>query len=196
VLGVTGKYCSGKNALVSFLKDRGFSEIDVDGVGHRILEGDGVKAELRRHFGPDIFDQAGAIDRRALGQRVFRDSRELRELEAIVHQPMVADVEATLKRMSGPVVINAAVLFRMGLQRLCEAVICVRAPLIQSLIRARSRDGACLIRAIRRLRSQRGICPKLNGNGVDIYYVDNNRGLDHLHAQILEILREKGQQAR
>ncbi|MBN2553578.1 MAG: dephospho-CoA kinase [Spirochaetales bacterium] len=193
MLGVTGKYCSGKNALVSFLKQRGFSEIDVDGVGHRILAVPEVKARLRLRFGAGIFEPEGAIDRAALGRRVFRDPRELRELETIVHPPMIAEVEASLKRLSGPVVINAAVLFRMGLQRLCQAVVCVRAPLIQRLKRARSRDGASLIRMIRRLRSQRGICPKYNENGVDIYYVDNDRGLDHLHAQILEILREKGQ---
>jgi hypothetical protein len=44
------------------------------------------------------------------------------------------------------------------------------------------------------LRSQRGICPKLNANGVDIYYVDNDRGLDYLQTQIHTILREKGQE--
>ena len=194
MLGVTGKYCSGKNALVSFLKQRGFSEIDVDRVGHRILGIPEVKARLGLRFGAGIIGPEGAIDRAALGRRVFRDSGELRELEAIVHPPMVAEVEGLLKRLSGPVVINAAVLFRMGLQRLCQAVVCVRAPLIQSLKRARSRDGASLIRVIRRLRSQRGICPKFNENGVDIYYVDNDRGLEHLHAQIREILMEKGRQ--
>ena len=173
-----------------------FSEIDVDRVGHRILERSGVQAELRRHFGADIFTSQGVIDRRALGQRVFRNPRELRTLEAIVHPPMVGEVEGDLQRLDGQVVINAAVLFRMGLQRLCDAVVCVRAPLIQRLKRARRRDEVTLMQMLRRMRAQRGICPKLNANGVDIYYVDNDRGLDHLHTQILKILREKGQENR
>ncbi|UCF98262.1 MAG: dephospho-CoA kinase [Spirochaetaceae bacterium] len=193
---MTGKYCSGKNALVSFLLNKGFSEIDVDRVGHRILADPEVKSQLRRSFGSEIFSSEGAIDRPVLGGRVFRDFHELRRLESIVHPPMVEEVKRSLQRLSGPVVVNAAVLFRMGLEDLCDAVVCVRAPLIQRLKRARRRDGASLMQVLRRLRAQRGICPKLNANGVDIYYVDNDRGLDHLHTQILKILREKGQENR
>jgi dephospho-CoA kinase len=196
VLGVTGTYCSGKNTLVSIVRELTYSEIDVDRVGHVILNDDGVKRELRRRFGADIFSREGEVDRRILGRRVFRHSAELRALEAIVHPPMAAEVEGSLKRLEGRVVINAAVLFRMGLERLCDAVICVRAPLMQRLQRARRRDRVGLIQAIRRMRSQRGICPKLNANAVDIYYVDNDRGLDHLRTQILTILREKGQENR
>jgi dephospho-CoA kinase len=82
----------------------------------------------------------------------------------------------------------------MGLERVCHAVVCVRAPLLQRVCRARRRDGSKLIRILRCMRAQRGICSKLNANAVDIYYVDNDRGLDHLHTQILKILREKGQE--
>ncbi len=193
VLGVTGKYCSGKNALVSFLQPLGFTEIDVDKVGHQLL-GDGkVKEKLRRHFGSEIFTEEGTVDRRALGQRVFRDVRELHMLESIIHPPMVRQVELMLEKLSGCVVINAAVLFRMGLERVCHVVVCVRAPLVQRIKRSRRRDKSKLIRISWRMRAQRGICSKLNANGVDIYYVDNDRGLDHLHTQVLKILREKGQ---
>jgi len=82
----------------------------------------------------------------------------------------------------------------MGLESLCDVVICVRAPLMQRLQRALRRDGGSLPQVMRRIRAQRGICPKLNANGVDIYYVDNDLGLDHLRTQILAILREKGQE--
>ena len=190
---MTGTYCSGKNTLVSFLKESGFSEIDVDRVGHQILDDGGVGAQLRRRFGAGIFTPQGSIDRRVLGQRVFRDPGELRALESIVHPPMVREVEHVLERMEGRTVINAAVMFRMGLERLCDVVVCVRAPLIRRLKRARRRDGVTLFQMLRRMRAQRGICPKFNANGVDIYYVDNDRGLDHLHTQILKILTEKGQ---
>jgi dephospho-CoA kinase len=193
---VTGKYCSGKDAVVSCLIELGYEEIDADRVGHAVLHDIRIKTELRRRFGPEIFTPEGQIDRRLLGQRVFRHPRELRALESIVHPPMVGEVRHRIEKLSGPVVINAAVLVRMGLHRLCDVVVCVRAPLIARVKRARRRDGASLLQVIRRVRSQRGICPKLNANGVDTYYVDNDRGLDHLRTQILEILREKGQDTR
>jgi dephospho-CoA kinase len=196
VLGVTGAYCSGKNALVGLLKDLNYTAIDVDRVGHEILDDAEVLKKLRRDFGAAIFTPQGRVDRRILGRRVFRDPRDLRVLESIVHPPMVAEVRRLVQRLDGAVVINAAVLFRMQLEGLCDAVVCVRAPLRQRLQRARRRDGAGLIAVLRRMRAQRGICPKLNANGVDIYYVDNDRGLDHLQTQILKILREKGQENR
>jgi dephospho-CoA kinase len=194
VFGVTGKYCSGKNAVTSILIEKGFSEIDVDRIGHGVLERSGIRIELRRRFGDGVFTAAGAVDRRLLGRRVFRNPRELRVLESIVHPPMAEEVRRRVRRLDGRVVINAAVLFRMGLERLCHAVICVRAPLLLRLARARRRDRTGLLHALRRTSRQRGICPKLNGIGVDIYYVDNDRGLDHLHDQILMILREKGRE--
>jgi dephospho-CoA kinase len=192
VLGVTGPYCAGKDTVVSILRDSNFSEIDVDRVGHRVLEVGEVKEMLRETFGAEVFSGDGAVDRRLLGRRVFNDVRELRKLEAIVHPPMVVEVERTLERVEGAVVINAAVLFRMGLQRICHAVICVQAPFFERLRRARRRDGAGFIQVLRRMRAQRGICPKFKSIDVDIYYVDNDRGLGHLHTQILKILREKG----
>jgi dephospho-CoA kinase len=161
-------------------------------VGHRVLEVDEVKEKLRETFGVGIFSGNGTVDRRLLGQQVFNDTRELRKLEAVVHPPMVGEVGRALERVEGAVVINAAVLFRMGLQRFCDAVICVQAPFFERLQRARRRDGAGFFQVLRRMRAQRGICPKFKSIDVDIYYVDNDRGLDHLHTQILKILREKG----
>jgi dephospho-CoA kinase len=180
--------------VTSILIEKGFSEIDVDRIGHRVLERSGIRTELRRRFGAGIFTADDAVDRGLLGWRVFRNPRELRVLEAIVHPPMAVEVQRIVRRLDGRVAINAAVLFRMGLQRLCHGIICVRAPLLRRLARARRRDGTGLLQALRRMSRQRGICPKLNAIGVDIYYVDNDRGLDHLRDQILTILREKGQE--
>jgi dephospho-CoA kinase len=139
-----------------------------------------------------ILGADGEVDRRALGRRVFARRIALRRLESIVHPIMVERVRAQLAREEARVAINAAVLFRMGLDRLCDLVLCVRAPLRARLARARARDGLGTWQALRRLAAQRGICPKLNAPGVDIYYVDNDGGLDALRERTLAILREKG----
>jgi dephospho-CoA kinase len=131
------------------------------------------------------------VDRKALGRRVFRDRRELAALEAILHPRMVERIRAELAAAGGPVVLNAALLFRMGLDRLCSAVLCVRAPCWVRLARARRRDGLRLLPALRRLASQRGICSRLGGPGVDIYYINNAGGVDALRERTLRLLREK-----
>jgi dephospho-CoA kinase len=192
VVGVAGGYCAGKNVVVELLRARGFLEIDVDRVGHEVLELPEARGQLLRRFGGGILGPSGAVDRQALGRRVFASRRELRGLEAIVHPLMAERVRARVQAASGPVVINAAVLFRMGLDRLCDLVICVRAGLLRRLWRARRRDGSGLFRALRRIASQRGICPKSHGTGVDTYYVENNRTREALQARVLALLQRKG----
>jgi dephospho-CoA kinase len=189
---VAGSYCAGKNAVVDILLEQGFREIDVDRVGHEVLREPGVRRRVVECFGAEVLRPDGEVDRWRLGRRVFAHRAALRRLERIVHPPMVEWVRRQVDQEHGRVVINAAVLFRMGLDRLCGLVLCVRAPLWARLARARARDGLNAWQTLSRLAVQRGICPKLIAPGVDIYYVDNDGGLDALRAQILAILREKG----
>jgi dephospho-CoA kinase len=192
VLGVAGSYCAGKNAVISILLEAGFHQIDVDRVGHEVLREPAVRSRVRESFGAGVLGADGEVDRRALGRLVFARRAALRRLESIVHPIMVERVRARLAGEDGRVAINAALLFRMGLHRLCNLALCVRAPLRARLTRARARDGLRTWQALRRLAAQRGICPKLNAPGVDIYYVDNDGGLEALRERTLAILREKG----
>jgi dephospho-CoA kinase len=189
---VAGTYCAGKNAVVAILLEQGFREIDVDRVGHEVLREPEVRRRVAECFGAGVLAPDGEVDRRVLGRRVFGRRAALSRLEAIVHPPMVERVRLRLDRESGRVVINAALLFRMHLDRLCDLALCVRAPLRARLSRAKARDGLSAWQTLRRLASQRGICPKLNAPGVDIYYVNNDGGLDALRERTLAILREKG----
>ncbi len=192
MLGLAGGYCVGKDAVAACLAERGWRIIDVDEVGHRVLREPEARGRVQARFGPEILGADGEVDRKALGRRVFRDRGELAALEGILHPLMVERVRGELAAAGGPVVLNAAILFRMGLDRLCSAVLCVRAPWWARAARARRRDGLKLAQALRRIFSQRGICPKLRAGGVDKYYVDNNRGLDALRERTWRLLREKG----
>ena len=177
------------------LAGQGLRLIDVDRVGHQVLREPAIRERVVASFGRSVLGMDGEVDRRALGRRVFRDRRALRALERIVHPPMVESVRADIASGSGPVLVNAALLFRMGLDRLCDAVLCVHAPLRSRIARARRRDGLGLLATLRRIAAQRGICPKLHGAGVDIYYVGNDRGLDALRERTLRWLsrlRQKG----
>ena len=95
VWGVSGKYCSGKNGVVNILKSCGFKEIDVDLLGHQVLEEQ--KTRVAEHFGREILTGSGGIDRRKLGRVVFTDPAELRVLEGILHPVMVERVEEQVK---------------------------------------------------------------------------------------------------
>ena len=194
--GVAGRYCAGKDVLVAFLKSKGFTEIDCDRVGHQVLAKKSCKNLVVERFGSRVLDEKGEIDRRALGELIFKSGRARKDLERILHPDLVAEVKSRLSsRLSeseGPVVINAAILFRLGLHRFCDQVICVQAPLLVRLSRAMARDRLSIRQALIRILSQRRICPKFKPAGVDIYYIKNKKDLEQLQEQALAILREKG----
>jgi dephospho-CoA kinase len=190
VIGLTGSYCAGKSLAASRLRELGFVEIDLDRLGHAALEL--RKALVTARFGREILGPDGLVDRRRLGAVVFADPAALRDLEAIVHPAMVAEVERLVAAAKAPTVINAAILFRMGLHRLCDLVVCVRAPLPLRLVRAMRRDGIGLAAAARRLMSQGRVCPKTVCPDVDTLTVSNSGSRQRLFARLELALRAKG----
>ncbi len=190
VIGVTGGYCAGKSLAVSRLRELGFAEIDVDRLGHAALQRD--KARVVGRFGPGIVGPDGSVDRRALGRLVFADRPALRALEAIVHPAMIAEVERLLGDRPGRTVINAAILFRMGLQRFCDVIVCVRAPFAMRLMRAIRRDRLGPVGAARRILAQGAVCPKRGSADVDIVYVSNSGSRERLFERLERSLRAKG----
>jgi len=190
IWGVAGKYCSGKNIVVNILKSCGFKEIDVDQLGHQVLEEQ--KTRVAEHFGRKILAENGEIDRRKLGRVVFTDPAELRVLEGILHPVMVERVEEQVKGTEELLVINAALLCYMGLHSLCDLVICVKANPLVRYLRARKRDGLSIPATFSRIFAQKRICSKSNGLAVDIYYIRNNHGFFRVEEEIRAILQDKG----
>jgi dephospho-CoA kinase len=86
------------------------------------------------------------------------------------------------------VVINAAILFRMGLHALCDEVVYVTAPFIQIWKRARDRDGASLFDVLRRLRSQRDVDPQFSHPDADIHTVENHGNREELRRDLAELV--------
>ena len=188
VVGVTGKYCSGKNTVTELLVERGYLEIDVDRVGHDALLSE--EARVIDEFGAAVRGDDGRIDRKALGGIVFDDRAALARLEAIVHPVMVADVRERIDAVRSAaepppgVVINAAILVRMRLDELCDTVIYVRSPFLTRLRRARERDGARLRDVLKRLRSQRDVDPQHSKSHADIQSVQNDDDRKRLLSQL------------
>jgi dephospho-CoA kinase len=171
VAGLTGKYCAGKDCVARLLQSRGFFVIDVDALGHDALRSEA--ARITGAFGRSVIGRDGAVDRKSLGRIVFSDPRALATLESIVHPVMVRRVEDLIAGVTGDVVVNAAILHHMGLHRLCQAVVCVKAPFLLRLVRAMRRDGLPLRVAVSRILAQKGICPQSNDPLVDTYTVCN-----------------------
>lgn len=131
VLGLTGSIAMGKSVAVQLFRRRGVWVWDADAVVHRLLgPGGGAVAAIGEAFRGVVRD--GAVDRVALGQRVFADDGALHRLEAIVHPLVYADrdrfVGIARRARRALVVLDVPLLFETGGAEVCDAVAVVSAP--------------------------------------------------------------------
>jgi dephospho-CoA kinase len=126
MLGITGNIATGKTTIGQMLLELGAARyIDADAVVHELYRpGESIYEAVVREFGPQILAPGGEIDRKALGDIVFRDGEQLRRLEAITHPAVTAAVAAQIMaaHSDAVVVIDAVKLLEGGTGKLCEAV--------------------------------------------------------------------------
>ena len=129
VVGIMGGICSGKTIVAQFFERWGFLRIDADAAAHLLLEDPGIKEELHRLFGDDVFRDDGSVDRGTLSELVFEDREKLSCLNAVIHPGVIGVIEKRIKSSVSPVVVDAALLFETGLDsRFCTHLVFVDRP--------------------------------------------------------------------
>ncbi|MCS7051219.1 MAG: dephospho-CoA kinase [Thermomicrobium sp.] len=156
VIGLTGNIACGKSLVLRELETLGAETIDADQVARRVTApGSPVLAAIVAAFGSSILRPDGSLDRRALGAIVFRDPEALRQLEAITHPVIVAEIRRRIAESDRPVVvIDAIKLFESSLARECDEVWVVTCRPDQQLARLMHRDGLSEEEALARIRAQ------------------------------------------
>lgn len=142
VLGITGGTGCGKTTLLRRAAALGALDIDCDAVYHRLLAADAaLRRALEARF-PDVV-RAGAWDRKALGAVVFGDPAALRDLNAIAHPFVCAEVRRLLRAAADRpfAAIDAVALLESGLGALCGVTVAVTAPPERRAARLVAREG-------------------------------------------------------
>lgn len=106
---LSGGLASGKSAVRLLLAEHGFHTIDADAVGHEVLRRDGPAFDEVARRWPEVID-AGEVDRRSLAQIVFNDPEELAALEGITHPHIFDIINARVKELDVPVIVEIPVL--------------------------------------------------------------------------------------
>jgi dephospho-CoA kinase len=130
-VGLTGGIASGKSTVASILRDRDCMVLEMDPLGHELLEpGQAAYEEVIREFDSSILGPGDAIDRSKLGAIVFADAAKRARLNQILH-PRILDVVqkwfAALDRPGGPefAVVEAALIVESGFHKsLDNLVVC------------------------------------------------------------------------
>ncbi len=144
VLGLTGSIGMGKSTAAAMLRRLGVPVHEADDVVHRLMtQGGSAVAAIGAAFPGVLRD--GAVDRRALGARVFAEDAALRRLEEILHPLVRQDSARFLRRARGRrarvAVLDVPLLFEVGRDRDCDATIVVSAPKFVQRARVLARPG-------------------------------------------------------
>ncbi|MDR3518549.1 MAG: dephospho-CoA kinase [Azospirillaceae bacterium] len=149
IVGLTGSIGMGKTTAAMMLQRMGVPIHSSDAAVHRLLgPGGAAVGPVGRAFPGVVHD--GAVDRRALAERVFGRPDALRRLEAIVH-PLVRAAQNRFLACAAThhariVVLDIPLLFETGADRRVDATICVTAPVFLQRQRVLARPGMTVTR--------------------------------------------------
>ena len=126
-VGLIGGIGSGKSTVSQFLAEMGAVILDADKVGHEALNSDtDIRREVVAAFGKQVLAPNGDIDRRKLGEIVFKNFDSLSRLNQIMHPRMFEIVKAQLEdyQQQGVdvVILEAPILLEAGWTSLVDEV--------------------------------------------------------------------------
>ena len=187
-IGITGSIACGKSTVSNYLKEKGYTIIDADKLGHIALTSDEVKEKLKKSFGLTILEN-NEISREKLGKLVFGNNENLKVLNSIVH-PYIRKIILQLQekhRDERLVFLDIALLFEAGFEDLVEKIIVVHVDEKIQLARLMSRNALSKEQAMFRIESQMSSNDKSKlGN----YVINNSNTKEETYRQIDLILDE------
>jgi dephospho-CoA kinase len=186
IIGLTGGIGSGKSIVAHFLLELGAEVIDLDKVGHDVLDkaGNAYKKAVRE-FGEGILNKDGEIDRTKLGEIVFSNSAVLKRLNKIMHPEIDKTVTKKIKeyRQRGVkvMVLEAAVMQEAAKTSQADEIWVTIAPEPTILGRLKERSGFSDKDVKARIQSQMTNEERIKKADV---VINNDGTLDELKAKV------------
>jgi dephospho-CoA kinase len=182
-IGLTGGIASGKSTVAQLFAARGATVLDTDTIAREVVEpGTPGLAALVAALGGEILDREGRLDRAELRRRVFADAATRREVEAILHPAIVAELEHRSRESTGPYqVFVIPLLVESRLERIVDRILVVDCPEEEQLRRLMARDGESRESALQMLETQATRARRL-AEADDV--IDNGGAAAALSAQV------------
>lgn len=148
-IAITGGIGSGKSYVCSMLRKRGFRVYDCDSAAKRVMsESADVKDKLISLLGADAY-VAGDLNKSLMRKYILSNDTNAKMVNDIVHPAVAADFLSSEIQ-----IMECAILFSSGFDKLVDWVICVSAPYEVRLARIMARDGISREKADAWIRSQ------------------------------------------
>ena len=189
MVGITGGIGSGKSAVTQRFERKGVTVVDADLAARVVVEpGRPALAAIANHFGKNILQADGALDRAALRQRVFADDSERKWLEQLTHPLIGQEIVDQLQAAQSPYAILASPLLLETSQRdLTDLVVVVDVPEEVQIARTMSRDNNDEAQVRRIIAAQMDRQDRLARADI---VIDNSKSLEDLDLTVDELHKE------
>jgi dephospho-CoA kinase len=189
LVGLTGGIGAGKSTVSALLAARGAIVVDADAITRALQEpGQPVLAAIVERFGEGVLDADGRLDRAGLAGIVFADPESLRDLNAIVHPAVSAEIArriAAERDTDHVVVLDVPLLVETGRGGLSGLVV-VDVPTELAIERLVDQRGMSEADARARVAIQASREERLGRADV---VIDNSGTLETLEARVAEVWR-------
>jgi dephospho-CoA kinase len=158
--GLTGGVASGKTTAARMFQELGATIIEADCIGHELLSPPlPAYQEVVRHFGREIVNAAGEIERSCLAAKVFSDPTQLAKLNAILHPRIIERVEELAARYHAQdpravVLVDAALIYEAGIGVRFKKMVVTWCRPEQQIERLMAKTGLSREQAERRIAAQ------------------------------------------
>jgi dephospho-CoA kinase len=185
LIGLTGGVAAGKSTVANLLEDRGMTVLNLDKIGHELMERDPrVAAELKKICGDSIIE-GGAVVRSKVREILFASDEKKRAIEAYLH-PLIWTIfldRAKQAQAQGKkaVICEAALLIEGGVERQMTDLVVVVATENVRKQRLISRDLISPFLAAQMIQSQVDDSTRRDHATV---LIENNGSLKDLQEQV------------
>lgn len=197
-IGLTGGVASGKTTISNLFSQQGVPIIDSDILSRRLLDIDQPGyARVVEHFGDEILQQDGQIDRRQLRHLVFSSEVEKQWLEAILHPMIYRQTQHQIAQNSPAdyVIVVIPLLFEANFQSLVDRILVVDCSEQTQIGRLTSRDNIDSELASKMLAQQWSNKERMK-QADDVIGNDQNQNLEEqvnsLHRNYLSLSKSMG----
>ncbi len=156
LIAITGGIGSGKSMVARILSNMGHDVYDCDHRAKLLMTTSPViRQQLTEHFGKDIYNNDGSINKTLLSSIIFNDPKALTAVNGIVH-PVVKDdlINWHNTRPGCQNFVETAILVEAGMHTMVDEVWNVSAPLETRIARVISRNATTRDKVLERISSQ------------------------------------------
>lgn len=198
-VGLTGGIASGKSVVGEMFVTLGAHLIQADAIAHQLMQpGEAVYQEVVRHFGSEILNPDGTVNRARLAEAAFgapshNNSSRIEELNRIVHPAVIRRQEEWMNEVGRKdpqaiAIVEAALILEAGATKRFDKIMVVTCHPEQRVQRWAARVGAdeetARHEVARRMAAQLPDSEKIKAAQ---YVIDNSGSLDETRKQVAKV---------